>query len=254
MVYVNALTASCLAVYFLLIPGLMVTRNLCDPALKNGGIPREAWRLHRRLAPRYERWAKARIASKKAARVYYLNVPGTEWPLFGSVFYLWATEHLQDAWQDDPSRAPEAPIAYARGAIEACKDLLLDPSHHTWVRKHWGDDYMHDQNVFFRSLIIAGLTSYEQLVGSGEYLPLLRDQIDTLSAELDASPHGVLYDYPRECYPIDVFAAVAWIRRADAVAGTDHSAFIARERRAFEGRRLDKNGLIPWLVDPQTGH
>jgi hypothetical protein len=112
---------------------------------------------------------------------------------------------------------------------------------------------MHDENVFFRSLIIAGLTSYERLVGTGRYLPLLKDQADTLAQALDASPFGVLHDYPGECYPIDVFAAVAWIRRADAVTGDDHSAFVARERRAFSGDRLDKNGLIPWWVDPVSG-
>jgi len=249
----NVLIASALAAYFLLIPGILVVRNLCDPAMETGDIPREAWRLHRYLTPRYEGWVKNRIASKRAATVYYLNVPGTEWPLFGSVFYLWATEHLQGAWKENPGLSPQAPVEYARGAIEACKDLLLDPIHHSWVKAHWGEDYMHDQNVFFRSLLITGLTSYERLTGSRTYLPLLRDQVETLAEELDASPFGVLYDYPGECYPIDVFAAVAWIRRADAVAGTDHGDFIRRERRAFEGARLDRNGLIPWRVDPGTG-
>ncbi len=253
MVYGNVAIAVVLATYFLLIPGIMVSRNLCDPAIRTGDIPREAWRLHGYLTPRYESWAEARVASGRAADVYFLDVPGTEWPLFGCVFYLWATEHLQEAWEKDPALAPRAPAEYARGTIEACKDLLLDPAHHSWVKTHWGDDYMHEENVFFRSLIIAGLTSYERLVGSGEYVPLLRDQVETLAAELDAAPYGVLHDYPGECYPIDVFAAVAWIRRADAVAGTDSSDFIERERRAFQGDRLDGNGLIPWVMDPQTG-
>ena len=253
MTYGNVTIAVVLALYFLLIPGIMVSRNLCDPAIRTGEIPREAWRLHRYLTPRYERWARARIASGKAGDVYFLDVPGTEWPLFGCVFYLWATEHLQDAWAGNPDLAPSAPAEYARGTIEACKDLLLDPVHHSWVKTHWGDDYMHEENVFFRSLIIAGLTSYERLTGSGECVALLRDQVETLAAELDASPYGVLHDYPGECYPIDVFAAVAWMRRADAVAGTDSSAFVGRERRAFTGDRLDKHGLIPWAVNPASG-
>ncbi len=160
---------------------------------------------------------------------------------------------MQEAWKADPGLSQVAPAVYARDTIEACKDVLVDPVHHTWVVTHWGDDYMHEQNVFFRSLVIAGLTSYERLTGSGAYLPLLRDQIDTLSQELDASPYGVLYDYPGECYPIDVFAAVAWIREADQVTGTDHSAFVERQRRAFTGDRLDSYGLIPWLVDPRSG-
>ena len=122
------------------------------PALRTGDIPREAWRLHRYLTPRYEAWARARIASKRAADIHYLDVPATEWPLYGCVFYLWGTEHLQAAYEKDPGLTPEPPVEFARDTIEACKDLLLDPVHHTWVKKHWGDDYMHQENVFFRSL------------------------------------------------------------------------------------------------------
>lgn len=112
---------------------------------------------------------------------------------------------------------------------------------------------MHTQNIFFRSLLIAGLTSYEKLTKSGKYIPLLIDQCDTMAEELDASPHGVLYDYPRECYPIDVFAVVAWIKKADEVTGKDHSGFFKRELRAFQFPYLDKHGLIPWMEEPETG-
>ena len=55
MVGVNAIVASCLAIYFLLISGALVIWNLCDPALRTGHIPRKTWRLHRYLALRYER-------------------------------------------------------------------------------------------------------------------------------------------------------------------------------------------------------
>ena len=182
------------------------------------------------------------------------NIPATEWPLFGSVFYLWATENLQNAWEKGEHRySDQAPAQYAKKTIEACKNMLMDPVHHTWVKKHWGENYMHRENVFFRSLLIAGLTSYENLTHSGKYIAFLKDQCDTLAEDLDASPYGILYDYPGECYPIDVFAAVAWIKKADRVTGADHSAFFARELRAFQGKRLDKHGLIPWLVDPETG-
>lgn len=253
IIYINSIIVIFLTSYFFLIPGLMVVSNICDPALKEGEIPAEAWRLHKYLAPRYEQYVKDRIKSEKAGKIHYLNVPATEWPLFGCVFYLWSTENLQEAWENgDRSYTEIAPAVYAKDTIEACKDLLLDPVHHTWVKTHWGSDYMHQENVFFRSLIIAGLTSYEKLTKSGKYIPLLIDQCDTLSAELDASPHGVLYDYPNECYPIDVFAAVAWIKMADEVTGKDHSKFIKRELRAFQPPYLDKQGLIPWLVDPMT--
>ena len=47
------------------------------------------------------------------------DISGTEWPIFGTVFYLWATESLQEAWEKDPALARVAPKEYARGAIEA---------------------------------------------------------------------------------------------------------------------------------------
>jgi hypothetical protein len=82
----------------------------------------------------------------------------------------------------------------------------------------------------------------------------LRDQVESLAAELDASPYGLLDDYPGQCYPTDVLAAVAAIRRADAVLGTDHTAFVARARRGFEGDLIDEHtGLPDWLANPETG-
>src|SRR5690606_13741654 len=62
-----------------------------------------------------------------------------------------------------------------------------------------------------------------------------------------------LNDYPGECYPIDVLAAVGFIRRADEVLSTDHSAFVARALRAFEGERADALGLVPYRVDLPSG-
>jgi hypothetical protein len=173
--------------------------------------------------------------------------------MFGSVFYLTATEALQDEWEKDHSRAARAPREYARGAIDACTDLILDPVHHTWVRQHWGDDYLHRENVFFRAMLIQGLTSREQLLHDGRYSALLRDQVETLAADLDRSPHGLLHDYPGECYPVDVFAAVAWIRQADSVLGTDHSEFAKRALRGFTPPHADELGLVPYSVDLPSG-
>lgn len=250
---VNMAIVGLLVFYFFFIPSCLICLRLPDFTGVDASIPAEAWRLHRYLSPKYAEWVNKRIESGDAVDVHYLNVPDTEWPLFGSVFYLWATENLQRAWEKDHRLSAVAPAVYARETIEACKNLLLDPKHHTWVKTHWGDDYMHRENVFFRSLLIAGLTSYETLTQSGEVLPILRDQVESLSMDLDDSPYGVLHDYPNECYPIDVFAAVAWIKKADAVLGKDSSTFTEREKRAFTGKQLDKNGLVPWLMDPKSG-
>lgn len=223
-----------------LVPGALVVRDLGDPALGGPGVSQRALELHESLSARMGPWARERIASGDATRIPLHDVPQNEWPIFSAVFYLNATEALANGGYD---------IAYANDAIEASRDLIMDGGHHTWVRNHWGDDYLHDNNVFFRSLLIAGLTSYCALRESPEDLAFLRDQVETLSADLDASPHGVLEDYPQETYPIDVLAAIAYIHRADAVLGTDHSAFVARARRAFVAPYDDELGLVPFRVD-----
>ena len=173
--------------------------------------------------------------------------------MFGTVFYLWATESLQQAWEQDPKLSNIAPAEYARGVIEACAALVVDPGHATWVMQHWGSEYLHRENVFYRMLLIGGLTSHYQLTHQDTYLPQLRDQVDTLTRALNESPHGLLDDYPGECYPTDVLAAIACIRRADAVLGTDHSEFARRGLRAFKGRLLDSTGLPPYAADARLG-
>ncbi len=235
-----------------LYPGIWLVRDLFDPAMHGPGIPERARELHRRLTPSLEDWARERVATGRAAEASLHDVPTTEWPMFTAVFYLMGTEAMVTDWEASGRHGP-SPLEESRGAVTAAKDLILDPAHHTWVRTHWGPDYMHQENVFFRSLIIAGLTSYEHLTHDGTTTALLRDQVDTLASALDASELGVLDDYPGECYPIDVLAAVGFIQRADAVLGTDHSAFIARSRRGFEGPMADRLGLVPFRMDLPRG-
>ena len=251
---VYAVVLAALALYVFLAPGVLVSLNLCDPALRSPGIPRQAWRLHRALVPRFTAWARERIASGRAAHLELHDVPSTEWPIFSSVFYLWSTEALQTDWEkQDPVRRGPAPAVYARPAIDAAMDLILDPVQHTWVRQHWGADYLHRPNCFFRSLLIAGMTSYTRLTGDRQHLPLLRDQVQTLCATFEASPTGLLEDYPGECYPIDVVCCVACLQRAAGLLDMDVHDFIARERRAFTGRMLDRYGLPPYVADFRTG-
>ena len=253
-VFGNTVVMAGFAVYWFVLPGMILLTDLCDARWRRpDGIPRVVWRVHRALTLRYEHWARERIASGKAAHLELHDVPSTEWPMFGSVFYLTATEALQEEWDHDPSQSRRAPREYARGAIDACTDLVLDPVHHTWVRQHWGDDYLHREDVFFRAMLIQALTCRERLLRDGRHLELLRDQVESLATDLDKSPHGLLHDYPGECYPVDVFAAVAWIRQADSVLGTDHREFADRALRGFTPPHADKLGLIPYSVDLPSG-
>ena len=250
--YFNAAILILFSLFFFLIPGATVIHDLSDPGIRSAVIPWSAWRLHRALTPQYERWAGERLDSARATQLSTRNISGTEWPLFGSVFYLWATESLQDAWEKDHAVAI-APKVYAKGAIEAATRLVIDPKQANWVKIHWGENYLKRENVFYRMLVIAALTSHARLTGDAQYLPLLKDQADSLSAELDASRHGLLDDYPNECYPGDVLTAIAMIHRADKVLGTDHSAFVNRAIRGFQGKALDPRGLVPYAAIAHLG-
>ncbi len=253
-VTVNAAIITFLSVYVLLIPAGMLIHDLRDPGFHSGSIPKCVFRWHGALSPKYEKWARGRVESGAAAKLSTRNISGTEWPVFGSVFYLWATEALQEAFETDPNVAPSAPRDYARGAIEAAAALVVDPNHASWVRDHWGDTYLEKEDLFYRMLLISGLTSYQKITGKAQYEKLLRSQVESLARELDESPYGLLDDYPGQCYPVDILPAIAAIRRADTVLGTDHSAFAARAIRGFQETRLDEHtGLPAYLVDSKTG-
>ncbi len=251
--YGNAAIIAALALYFFAAPLVILLFDFADPALHGPGIPQCAWRWHRALSPKYARWARERMTSGRADKLDKLNVSGTEWPLFGSVFYLLATEALQKDWDEHP--AGVAPKVYAREAIDAAADLVTDPGQAGWVQKHYGAKYLHEEDCFYRLLLICAATSHAKLTGSSRHLALLRDQVETLSAEIDRSSAGLLEDYPGECYPTDVVSVIAAIKRADAVLGTDHSAFCHRALRAFTGDRLDPATQLPvYLANPLSGH
>ena len=253
IIMANSIIAASLAAALLVYPALRGILNIQDPALKGPGIPKAAWRLQHNLTPHYAAWAKKRVAAGQAEGLSTHDISGTEWPLFGSVFYLWAIENLQAAWEAGDHTPAVEPKVFCKDAIMATSDLVIDPKRASWVQKHWGTNYLHHENVFYRMLVIAALTSREKLLHDGAHLDLLRDQVETFSKELDDSKSGLLNDYPGECYPGDVMAAVMCIRRADAVLGTDHSEFINRSIRAFIGPRSTRLKLPPYSAEAESG-
>lgn len=253
-IWTNTAIAVALSLYLFIVPAAMVVRDLGDPGLRGQDVPRCAFRWHRALSPRYETWARQRLASGTTAELTTEDIAGTEWPLFGSVFYLWATEALEEEATEHPNLCSVPPSHYARGAIEAAAALVADPNHAGWVKQHWGEGYLEKENLFYRMLLISALTSYQKLLGDAKYEELLQGQVESLAKELDSSPHGLLDDYPGQCYPVDIVPAIAAIRRADAVLGTDHSEFAARAIRGFQDERLDRHtGLPAYVVDSRTG-
>lgn len=254
-VYINTGMMVLLSLYFFLIPAGLLIHDLNDPGLASDKMPRCLLRWHRSLSPKYEKWARHRLSLGPAPGLEEAGVAGTEWPVFGSVFYLWATEFLQDAVNRDPSLVTRQPRDYARGAIQAATALVVDPNQATWIRDYWGKDYLTEKNLFYRMMLISAMVSYEKLIGNNTYIEPLRTQVESLSQELDDSTYGLVEDYPGYTYPIDIVAAIAAIQRADTVLGTDHAEFVQRSVRGFQGTRLHKDTELPgYLAHAQRGY
>lgn len=252
--YFRAIVLIAAVIYIFIIPAVGIMVNLRDPGLVDGSMSRFLYDWHRDLSPKYETWAKQRLVSDKAAQLSVDNIPGTEWPLFGSVFYLWATDALQNAWQQDPTLFDTAPAVYAKGAIEASTALVTDPAHATWVIDHWGDDYLEKENLFYRMLLMHAMITCQRLTGDTQYEAALTAQVNAFAEELDASPYGLLDDYPSQCYPVDIMPAYVAIQRADTLLGLDHSEMLERGIRTFTGDRVDANtGLTAYNVDADSG-
>ncbi len=253
IICINSVLAGLLAAVLLVFPSVRATLSIRDPAVQGPGVPQAVWRLERHLTPRYAAWAQDRMARGQATNLSTSDISGTEWPLFGSVFYLWGIENLQNAWKAGQHTNDPEPKVFCRDAIIAASDLVVDPKQATWVQKHWGTNYLHQQDVFYRMLIISALTSRAKLLHDGAHLKLLSDQVESLSTELNNSKSGLLDDYPGECYPGDVMAAIMCIRRADSVLGTNHSKFVERSLRAFTGPNSTKLRLPPYQASAATG-
>lgn len=253
-VWGNVIIAVAVAFWLGLYPAWISVGCLLDPALHDGGVVRYAFDMHRSLSPKIARWAEERLQRDRPAQLTRTDISGNEWPLFGSVFYLWATEGLQDAWERAPEPVSVAPNVYARDAIAASVRLVLDPKHATWVRRMWGEHYLGRHNCFYRFLRIAAMTAQVRLLADTSILPQLREEVDHLAAEIDGSRAGLIEDYPGECYPGDVAAALACIRRADAVLGTDHGDMLRRAYRGFDETKTDGlYGLPPYAAAVHTG-
>src|SRR6516225_5497951 len=124
---INSVIIVLLAAFFFIYPPVRAVLNIWDPALRQPGVPKAAWRLYRNLTPRYATWARERVAQGRAEGLSTNNISGTEWPLFGSVFYLWGIENLQAAWDAGDHTAGVEPKVFAGDAIIAASELVIDP-------------------------------------------------------------------------------------------------------------------------------
>ena len=234
--------------FFFVYPALTCAWVLLEPAVRTTGQSRLLTHWFHQAAGRYERWADRFLADQRAAQVNPDHVAATEWPMFGSVFFLLTAEQLHAEGRVDANSGA------VRRAVDRARDIVVSPDTATWVRFKWGDTYLERENVFYRMLLMMGLTAHARITGATTDHELLHAQWTGLSRELMAAPYHVLNDYPGECYPVDVVWSVAAIQRAAALEGTNANELAAALIRSLEGPLKSSNGLPAYQAEVTSGY
>ena len=231
---------------FFIYPAFYITKTVFSPTFANKNISM-SW--FRKTSKRFDEWGTGFLKSQYAKNLYHGNVSATEWPMFGSVFYLLTAEEVQKDLKEKSDLKTEKILL---SASETAAKIVADPVTATWVRKKWGDSYLEKENLFYRMLVIMGLTSYEQITGNKTYRKFLKEQTVSLGKELLEAKYHVLDDYPDECYPNDILWAVAAIIRADKLLGTDHSILKSKLMSVLDSRSLAEEGLPAYFIEDET--
>jgi len=79
-------------------------------------------------------------------------------------------------------------------------------------------------SLFLDGEIAMMLASRRLLEERADYKPLLTGRVNAIVERFKQSPHMVLESYPDECWMFDHVVALAAVRMADALDGSDHSA------------------------------
>ena len=235
------------SVLFLLYPAAVVARLALDAGFRRTGENPMLARAFEAAAGRYRAWAADYLDSRRAETLAPTDVAATEWPMFGSVFLLVAAQDLQERGLIDARRGPP------RAALDKAVEIVVSPVTATWVRTRWGERYLDRENVFYRMLLILGLSAYESVTGEPRHRAWMSRQRAGLAAELTAARWHLLDDYPGECYPNDLLWAVAAIQRAARLDGANHADLARGLMAAFDGPIRAPEGLPAFQVDSRSG-
>jgi hypothetical protein len=228
-------------------PAVIICTVVRDSQLSRTGQCRLTPTWFESASGRFLSWATTYLDSSYAKSAFHDHVPTTEWPMAGAVFFLATAEELHQKGQIDATQG------IIRQAVEKAAEIVASPVTATWVKTKWGPGYLENEDVFYRMLLILGLSSYESVTGSRQYHELMSHQRITLADELTHAKLHLRNDYPGECYPNDVLWAVAAIRRAARLDNARHDGLAKSFIAACDGPLKAPEGLPAAQVDSRSG-
>jgi hypothetical protein len=171
-----------------------------------------------------------------------MRATNAEWDFMGRTFFVLS---LADMALREPERAEEF-LPVMDSIID--ETLRLDAERGMWhflmpyARR--GHYLKHPVSSQFVDGEIALMLAVRRLVREKPaYCPPLAERVERMVHKMRQSPILYAESYPDECWTFDNTIAVAAIRMADVLDGTDHAAFIAAWLAAAKKH----------VVDPQTG-
>jgi hypothetical protein len=181
------------------------------------------------------------LCEREIARMRSTNA---EWDFMGRSFLVWA---LAEMCLHEPHRKAEyLPV------IDRIIDHTLQTEqeqglyHFLMPYAHNGPFVQQPVRSQFLDGEIALMLAVRCLVEDKEqYRPLLAERVETMVRRMRASPVLCTESYPNECWMFCNTVALAAIRIADHVQGTDHSDFFRKWVRVAKERLVhDETGLL----------
>lgn len=167
-------------------------------------------------------WANPRLREQELNR---MRVSNAEWDFMGRSYLVWS---LANVGLRDPS-LKQACLKTMDQIIDETLRLEREKGIYFFLMP-----YAKDRSFVVRparSLFIDGeialmLASRRVLEEKPEYKSLLTARVNLIANGLQQSPHMALESYPDECWTFDHVVALAAIRIADYLDGSDHTVLI----------------------------
>lgn len=185
------------------------------------GLSRQA----RQLAARHlQLWTEPSLREQELRRMRSSNA---EWDFMGRSFLVWSLANMG-------LREPAAKGLYLQTMdriIEETLRLEKQEGMYFFLMPYAkARPYVAQpaHSLFLDGEIALMLAARRALEDRPDYKPLLAARVEAIAERFKASPHRVIESYPDECWMFDHVVALAAIRMADYLDGSDHSALCRR--------------------------
>ena len=213
---------------------------LYRPSVRPYFTPRGIAPKARKLAARHLRlWTEPRLRERELARMRGSNA---EWDFMGRTFLVLALSNMALA---EPAREAECLAVVDRVIDETLRLEREKGLFHFLMPYARGRPFVQKpaRSQFLDGEIALMLAARRAVAEKAAYKPLLAERVGLMAARMTQSPVLCAESYPDECWTFCNAVALAAIRMADHLDGTDHSALF----RQWLATAKEK------LLDPETG-